>query len=201
MQNIESKRERISKIYHLFTTTGANLRQTACLIQKLRETHQMLIERYQYIFTCWSVFLLLLLLPYSPTSAQDTIRYQIGSQATLASQQYLPHYSTASRFGIFNDTDRIGGLLRAQASANHAFTDRWSLVGHIDVVSKWSSQSHQFWLQQGYLALRYRNFRTERRAPGRNYRKPAQHFKQRVAGHQRQHPSHPPPQTSSCRVH
>ncbi|MGB3778446.1 MAG: capsule assembly Wzi family protein [Tunicatimonas sp.] len=118
----------------------------------------MLIERYQYIFTCWSVFLLLLLLPYSPTSAQDTIRYQIGSQATLASQQYLPHYSTASRFGIFNDTDRIGGLLRAQASANHAFTDRWSLVGHIDVVSKWSSQSHQFWLQQGYLALRYRNF-------------------------------------------
>ena len=100
--------------------------------------------------------MLSVLLPCLPTNAQDTIRYQIGTQATLASQQYLPHYNTANRFGIFDDTDRVGGLLRAQISASHAFTDHWSIVGRLDAVAKWSSQLRELWLQQGYLALHYR---------------------------------------------
>ena len=103
-----------------------------------------------------SAFSLLLLLVAQTLRAQDTIRYQVGTQTTLASQQYLPHYSTANRFGIFNDTDRAGGLLRAQVSASHAFTKRWSIVGRLDAVAKWSSQSRELWLQQGYLAVRYR---------------------------------------------
>ncbi len=99
---------------------------------------------------------LLLLLVAGMLRAQDTVRYELSTQAVGASQQYLPHYSTANRFGIFADTDRAGGLLRAQISASHAFTDHWSLSGRVDAIVKWSSQSREGWLQQGYLALRYR---------------------------------------------
>ncbi len=103
-------------------------------------------------------YLWFLVLPYSAANAQDTIRYQIGTQATLASQQYLPHYITANRFGIFNDTDHRGGLLRAQVSASHAFSDRWSLAGRVDAVGKRSTRSYEGWLQQYYVAIRYQAF-------------------------------------------
>lgn len=106
----------------------------------------------------FNTYLFLMLLSCLSASAQDTIQYQVGTQATLAGQQYLPHYSTANRFGIFEDTDRAGALLRAQVSASHAFSDRWSLVGRIDAIAKRSSQSRELWLQQGYLAIRYRAF-------------------------------------------
>jgi hypothetical protein len=105
-----------------------------------------------------SAFSLLLLLVAGALPAQDTVRYELGTQAVGASQQYLPHYSTANRFGVFDDTDRIGGLLRAQVSASHAFTDHWSIVGRLDAIAKQSSQLRELWLQQGYLAIRYRAF-------------------------------------------
>ena len=93
-----------------------------------------------------------------PLLAQDTLHYHLGTQAAVASQDYLPHWLTANRFGVFNDQDHAVGLLRGGATLHHQFTKRLSVGAGIDAITKLSSTSDPSltaWLQQGYLAVKY----------------------------------------------
>lgn len=91
-------------------------------------------------------------------SAQDTVRYHIGTQVGIASQNYLPHWLTANRFGVLDNQEYAVGLLRAGAAIKHQFTKRLSVGAEIDLIAKRpfiTSQSPDLAIQQGYLQVGY----------------------------------------------
>ena len=93
-----------------------------------------------------------------PATAQDTIRYHIGAQAGIASENYLPHWLAANRYGTLDFDESGVGLLRAGGELRHTFTNRFSVEGEVELLAKYSGnpgQSSDFWLQQGYVRIRY----------------------------------------------
>ncbi len=94
----------------------------------------------------------------STAQAQDTISYYLGTQTAIASQDYLPHWITANRFGILDDSEYAVGLLRGEATYKHQFTSKLCISAGVDVLAKISytaEQSPRLRLQQGYVDVRY----------------------------------------------
>ena len=101
---------------------------------------------------------LLLLLVTGTLRAQDTLRYELGTQAASASQQYLPHWLTANRFGVLNDAEYAVGLLRGAATYQRPLTKRFRLKAGLNVIAKApfaGELSPRLLLQQGYVRLHY----------------------------------------------
>ncbi len=101
---------------------------------------------------------LLLLLVTGTLRAQDTLRYELGTQAASASQQYLPHWLTANRFGVLDDAEYAVGLLRGAATYQRPLTKRFRLKAGLDVIAKApfaGELSPRLLLQQGYVRLHY----------------------------------------------
>ena len=100
----------------------------------------------------------ILLIATAPGFAQDTIDYHLSTHLGIASQNYLPHWLTANRFGILNDQNHAVGLLRGGVETKHQFTKQLSVGAGIDLMAKipfTEDQSSQFWLQQGYVTVQY----------------------------------------------
>ena len=106
----------------------------------------------------FSVLLPMMISCWSVAYAQDTITYQVGILGGMSTQRYQPHWSTANRFGILDDTEGRVSLLSVRAATKHRFSSRWSIALGIEGVGKVSSQPNDLWLQQAYVALRYAAF-------------------------------------------
>ncbi len=94
--------------------------------------------------------------------AQDTIHYEVESRVAGATQDYLPHWLTANRFGILNDADHSTGLLRGKATYERRLTKRWQIGAGVDLIAKVpfsKTLSPQAWLQQGYVSVQYGIFK------------------------------------------
>ena len=104
------------------------------------------------------LILLLILGINASAGAQDTLQYQVGTLSGAATQDYLPHWITANRFGILDNNEARVSLLRAQAKMTHRFTPRWSVTAGVDAIAKVSNQPNEVFLQQGYLKIRYGAF-------------------------------------------
>ena len=93
--------------------------------------------------------------------AQDTIHYHLHTQTAVASQDYLPHWITANRYGVLDDQEYAVGLLRGEATLKHSFTQRFSLEAGLELIAKApfvADQSARFWIQQGFVRARYGAF-------------------------------------------
>ena len=104
------------------------------------------------------VLSLLLLLITGTLCAQDTVRYELGIQAAGASQDYLPYWLTANRFGVLDDAEYAVGLLRGAATYQRPLTKRLRLKAGLDVIAKApfvGELSPRLLLQQSYLSLHY----------------------------------------------
>ena len=109
--------------------------------------------------TISSCFVLLLLTLVA--SAQDTIHYHLQAQSAIASQDHLPHWVTANRYGVLNDHEYAVGLLRGGAVMKHQFTRWFSLETGVELAAKKTfvaDQSAQFWVQQGFIRAQYGAF-------------------------------------------
>ncbi len=110
----------------------------------------------------WVNPILLTLLNISIALGQvDSIAYHIGVMGSTATQQYLPHWITANRFGILDDNEYAVSVLRGGLQANYKFFKTLKLEGKIDAVAKQSfraSQNSDFFLQQAYLQATYSIF-------------------------------------------
>ena len=107
---------------------------------------------------CFLAWCLGFLVSSTPGISQDTINYHLGTQVGIASQNYLPHWLTANRFGILNDQEYAVGLLRGGAEIKHQVTKKLSIAAEVDLIAKTpfvEDQPSQLWLQQGYARVQY----------------------------------------------
>ena len=102
--------------------------------------------------------LLNLCLLTAPAVAQDSLHYRLGIHTAVASQDYLPHWSTANRFGVLDDGDYALGWLRGAATYHRPLTKQVRLEVGLDLLTKVpfaGELSPRLRLQQGYVRLRY----------------------------------------------
>ena len=114
------------------------------------------VWHYRALPCCLAFVLLTLTAP-----AQDTLHYHLEAQTAIASQDYLPHWITANRYGVLNDQEYAVALLRGSATIKHRFTRRFSLEAGGELIAKLpfvADQSAQFWAQQGFARIRYGAF-------------------------------------------
>lgn len=99
-----------------------------------------------------------LLLLTSPALAQDSLHYRVGVHAAVASQEYLPHWATANRFGVLDDADYAVSYLRGAVTYHRSLTKSLRLEAGLDLLAKApfaGELSPRLLLQQGYVSLRY----------------------------------------------
>lgn len=108
-----------------------------------------------------SCFTLILLLKISAFAQLDTIEYHLGYLGSFASQNYLPHWITANRFGILNDKEYYAALLRGNIKTTYKVTRNFSFDAGIDAIAKYpliKDHSKSILLQQAYFRAKYRIF-------------------------------------------
>ncbi len=89
----------------------------------------------------------------------DSIDYKVGLLSAFSGKDYVPHYITANRFGILQDTDTKTGLLRAAVITGYKASEYWRFDVGIDVIATTSSAAYQkspVFLQQGYVKVKFK---------------------------------------------
>ncbi len=103
------------------------------------------------------ISIVLCLAPSLVAVAQDTLRYHAAVQSGISSENYLPHWLAANRYGVLGFDDNAFGLLQTGAQWQHKFTKRLSVRAEAELLAKLSTDNNsaQGWLQQGYGQVNY----------------------------------------------
>lgn len=107
-------------------------------------------------------WLVIILLFTSKSFAQlDTVNYHVGLLTGISSQNSLPHWITANRFGMLHDQDYAVGLATVGAETKFKASEHWSFGIGINAIAKLpyvQEQEKDVFLQEGYAKIKFNIF-------------------------------------------
>lgn len=107
-----------------------------------------------------SLFCLCLVLGILSSSyaQEDTVSIDISLNQTLSSQEYLPHYLAANRFGVLDFADDNVSWLNIQSKGRYSLLDKLEVIGGLQAIGKAGieeGESYDAFLQQAYAGIRF----------------------------------------------
>lgn len=89
---------------------------------------------------------------------KDSVTVDISLNQTLSSQNYLPHYLAANRFGVLDFADDDVSWLNIRSEGRYSLLDKLELIGGLQAIGKAGideGKAYDAFLQQAYAGIRF----------------------------------------------